>query len=393
MMQREHIRPAPIVVRRKRQKSSTFFSSLAEFSGGLGFAWKATTAAGVLLCFGYFVRYRYSPIDSLGSVGAVAGLVAVLAMILSGTLFAIWAYPAGLLLALANSEASPALRQLFDVSGLGTPEPSSRQRVRRLGRRVLVGASWVWLPWMAMVAGSLPGVFGDDGLHRQVMLALLAVSIAGWMYLFRALSAGQRWLRIVLAFVSMLVLVGPVLAFFQFAAAGTFARERDGLRLLEVAAAAGLLLTTVVMICGVNILREGGLSARQVAGHTCWMFGAFVLLMISLGAVGGLLDSVMAAASVRVPHARIVLAQEACEALDRLPDGATAAAPESEGKSACTLKNVLVVSRIGEQWRLGCPGRAGDGMAIDAKQVRIWAPGDRNGDVDPRIRRWCSSLN
>ena len=380
------------MARRNRQKSSTFFSNLAEFSGGLGFAWKATTAVGVLLCFGYFVRYRYSPIDSLGSVGAVAGLVAVLALTLSGVLFAIWAYPAGLLLALANSEVAPTLRQLFDVPGPGTPEPSGWQRLRRLGRRMLVGASWVWLPWMALVAGSLPKAFGEDGLHRQLMLALLAASTAGWMYLFRALSAGERWLRLVLAWFSMLVLIGPVLAFFQFAATGTFARETDGLRLLAVAAAAGLLLTSVVMICGVNILREGGLTARQVAGHTCWMFGAFLLLMISLGAVGSVLDRVMAAASVRVPHARMVLAPEACEALDRLADGPTAAAPPSEAKSPCTLKNVLVVSRIGEQWRLGCPDRTGDGMAIDAKHVRIWAPGDPSGDVDPRIRRWCSGL-
>jgi len=354
-------------------------------------AWKVTTVVGLFLVFSYFVQYRYSPIDSLASVGALAGLVATLAILLVVALFVTWTYPTGLLLGLATSGAASQLREVFgipDPDFVGPPLPARR----RFLRVILVGCSGVLFPWMAVFAGMMPAAFGGDVVHVGVAGGFAAAAIGGWCVLLhdRAVSSRPLW-RGVLVFVSIVLLVGPIFAFLHLVTSGPFGRDGDGLHVVLIVLVVGTLLAIEIALHGYWFLRTEGSASRHARAQVGWLGGMFVLLMIGLGAAGGLLDSVMAAASVRVPDARLVLAPEACEALDALagvpvpPPAASSAVPPRP----CVLQKVLVVSRIGERWRLGCPDQDRSGIVIDAKQVRAWAPADKKAATDARVDKVC----
>jgi hypothetical protein len=363
----------------------------ASLSTGLGRAWKVTTVTGLVLVFGYFVRYRYSPIDSLASVGALAGLVATLAILLGVGLFVTWTYPTGLLWGLATSGAAPQLREVFGVPApefQGPPRPVHQ----RFGRLALVGASWVLFPWMAMFAASMPAAFGGEGLHVCVAGAFTALAFAGWCVLLHGRATSTPvLLRGLLVLLAVVLLVGPLIAFLQLVTVGPFAHDDDGFHVVSIVAVVGTVLALEVALHGYWFLRTDGPATRHARTQVGWLAGAFVLLMIGLGAAGGMLDNVMAAASVRVPDARLVLAPEACEALDMLAGTPAPAASSPAQPRPCLLQKVLVVSRIGERWRLGCPDQDRFGIVIDAKQVRAWAPADRKALPDARVDKVCGT--
>ena len=368
----------------------------ASLSTHLTRAWKVTTVIGLVLVFGYFVRYRYSPIDSLASVGALAGLVATLAILLCVALFVTWTYPTGLLWALATSGAAPELREVF-----GIPDPDVREphfvgpplpTWHRLRRPILVGLSGALCPWVAMFAGMMPDAFGGDPLHRWIAGGFAFIAVAGWCVLLRGRATSSHPLaRGVLVIASVVLLVGPIFAFLHLVTSGPFARDVDAFHVVSIVLVVGTLLAVEIALHGYWFLRTAGPATRYAGAQMGWMAGAFMLLMIGLGAAGGMLDSVMAATSVRVHDARVVLAPEACDALDLLARGPARAASSPVPPRPCMLRKVLVVSRVGERWRLGCPDQDQLGIVIDAKHVRAWAPVDKTTGPDPRVLKVCGT--
>ena len=104
-------------------------------------------------------------------------------------------------------------------------------------------------------------------------------------------------------------------------------------------------------------------------------------MVFLLGALLPFLDAVMVMTSVRLPRATLVIGAQGCKTMTRM--GVKLASPVAAvdlSDGACQLREVTVLSRIGQRWWIACDRPAGgkrgsaklSGFAIPATEVLGW---------------------
>lgn len=362
---------------------------------------KLSAAAGVFLAFLYFVGIRYLPIESFASFGALGAVIAGISLLLFLSLLVMWALPTLLITALSTSQVGPSLTDWFrkkeaapsSVARCGAPARGITEIQHEYAWwRVVIfclcttGVTWgcfsffLWVPeskslvtahWQYAVMAALPVIV--------VLLWYIAQqrsNAPAWGPPSRWAYAGRAgWI----AALSISSAYPLVVALQMFAISPVTPGEHRTAFYLFIAL--GIVLT---LLHGLNIwlaLRFQGKPRGSMWTGQILMAGSLLfLLFVLLGMPTPIFNGVMRATSVRVPHANVVLTKEACSALQREGvDISGASAMTSEGGSSvgCLLRDVLVLSRIGDRWRIACRPNATGGddrraFNINTSHVLSW---------------------
>ena len=194
---------------------------------------KMGAAFGSLQVFFYYLTLRYNPIDSLASLGAVAGLVAGISILLAVVLFCLWALPAYWLAVLVGQPGTERTYDWFLVppqASTSRPEPAPPRS--SLARMTLFAGATFGLPWLALFAMMLPRYFGmEAGSNWMAPLLAGMALLLSIPYMLdlkqlrdvkdRFTSKGSRrefcrsvlWPRLAVVTVSLLTATFPMLAF------------------------------------------------------------------------------------------------------------------------------------------------------------------------------------
>lgn len=370
MTNREHS-PPNLPLRRRAKKeaplSDLIESSWTRFEQWTGRAIKVSIGLGTFITLLYFLRIRYTPLDGISSLAGLASAVALTSMLLFFSLVFLFGAPNFLTYWFAQT-ARATIGPLF----MGTSRPSADANA---SNSVSVWRTMIWcgatigLPWLAVFASSMPEVFVGAKYTRYNLwfaCSLLAIAVAvtyrsSWAHSSFANKDGgngnvnavrqSRLSRMRFSGAFALVSSLPLLAYLSLFELSSFAADDNPLHEFAVVAFATV---AVVFINALGVAFAFGKGIRPLvsilAQGIVVVMGLF-FAVTSLGAWTGLQDVVMAAVSVRVSHASIVLNNAGCESLEL--QGFRSSAPASAASGAgdfCTLTDVTILSRLGSLW-------------------------------------------
>lgn len=348
---------------------------------------------GTALTFFYFIHHRYSPIESLSSIGSVVALVATLAVLMGFSLVLTWGFPALLTNVISNDqELRSMLAWLVEERKDGEASPSPETINPK--KLVWLSLGVFTLPWAAVFAYQMPAYFGGASVHGWVsalfsVTAFLCVSPFLLSGTSRSNSIGETAKRAVFVVALIILAAGPMLVFLALANLASI--ESSNVELVRWLLIAVLLLITAS--AAINISFALGGKKNTVAEQVLVIILSLTWLVLVLELPGELLNKVMVNASVRLESAQIVLSGEGCQALALYPPRASPPMGSiAETAASCLLSNVQVVSRIGEHWRLGCPGHRQAGIVIAGKHVQGWSSAASGVEPDARVAQICAGL-
>jgi len=341
------------------------------------------------LTFFYFVDHRYSPIESLNSIGSVVVLVAILVVLLGLSLVVTWGFPAVLTNVIANNQKlRTVLTGLVEVKkGSGAPlSPALINPTKLMGLSLGVFA----LPWAAVLAYKFPDYFGGASIHGWMSAAF---GISAFLCLLPCLLAGSMG-QIAQRATFVLALFGlgsgPMFVFLKLVTIAPVGQSSN-VEVVRWLLIAVLLLITASAAININLALST--EKKTAVGQLLVLILSLAWLVMILEVPGELLDQIMVDASVRLTSAQVVLNEEGCRALDLYPPRASPQTGSSPNAAAsCLLSNVLVVSRIGEHWRLGCPGHRRAGIVIAGKHIQSWSTAASGVEPDARVAQICAGL-
>lgn len=359
-----------------------------------------STTLGTFFGLSYFLRIGYLPIDSFSSVAALGGVIAGISGVLFASLLLLWAVPTVLIATVSTAKSWADLTDCFFVC-----------RVDRTGKwlshcsplRVAVfsfvtfGAGWIillllWWP------GPLFG-FKQGGLIAAWVVGVLALLVLGAYAVRQRGVVGQfgpmqlptRWAylwRLMWPVVLALSSVYPQLVVYQLLRSSPLNHQRFDLQTLSLSLFG---LALLVLVHGINLRvaidGQGRPQRPTRIIQAVFTVASIVGLVLMLGSLSSALDGVMRITSVRVSRANLVLSKDACQALKLIGIAVKGGSQTPLGTSPemCVLRGALVLSRLGDRWRMACrqaPGFEKDrrGFNVDAKQVLAWIETD--GQID-----------
>lgn len=346
--QREDV-PGLLVLQRARTVISEYGQPIAKLGALIGL---------LITCI-YFIKSGSIPLDSLSSLGALAGVVATIALFTALAFLAFWVMPPAISLLFQQEDPDGQLSHWFLYKADGQKLTPSQQRFRRLFFAAVSSIPfWIWL-----IAVSMPDIFyTETWLRGSVAVTTVAVVIlCVWYGLLHPSAApaqqkagqGQRLSvalhRLLFLITHAAMNLFPLCLFLVLVLASDF-RHDSRVPVLWALLSGGGALVTGVNYVGLGVVEQvKGVRAFGVLA----LIGLFslLLLVIALGASERLLEVVMKASSVRLENTTLALDSKTCAVVRAL--GVKTISERSDG-DFCLLENATVISRIGERWVIAC---------------------------------------
>ena len=361
-----------------------------------------STTLGTFFVLLYFLRIGYLPIDNFSSAAALGGVVAGISVVLFASLLLLWAVPTVLIVAVSTAKSWPDLTHFFFVCRVdGTGKWVSHCSPWRVAlfSLVTIGAGWIILLllwWPNPLFGFKQGRLFAACVVGLLMLFVLGAYVLGQRGVvgqFGPMQRPSRWAYLWrLAWVVVLPLssIYPQLVVYELLRSSPLNHQRLDLQTLSLSLFG---LALLVFVHGINLrVAIDGLGRPQRTTRiiqAVFTVASIICLVLMLGSLPSTLDGVMRITSVRVSRANLVLSKDACQALKLIGIAVTGGSHTLLGTSPemCVLRGALVLSRLGDRWRMAClqaPGFEKDrrGFNVDAKQVLAWIEID--GEIDDK---------
>jgi hypothetical protein len=319
---------------------------------------KAGALFGVLIAAAYFARIGHFPLDSVSSLTAVGQIVAVFGFLYALATLFLWGFPV-YVMHFALKVTPMAVRPWFVAN-----------RQPDVWRIVVWCASTIGMGWIGLFAWAIPDYFFGQDHRPETVLGLTAVGLLGALPFIgnesrrndvegTPLPPAARWRgrlgRLSLSVFCAVSSVYPMLVLLKLAGASSFADAQDAATVWAVIGV-GWVLIVITNAFGLAVGTQQRFKpgiAAAVQGATVML--TLVLLVAALGAGTGLINQLMAVASVRVSSASLVLSEPACKMLSQLgAEVRTNARSSAADTDQCVLTDVTVLSTLGSRWPLAC---------------------------------------
>jgi hypothetical protein len=360
-----------------------------------------SAALGLFIAVLYFLRIGYLPLDSLSSLAALSGAIALVSLAVFAAFLVMWGIPTILCVWADTSKCRGDLFAFFERENLPAEhigETFSRPKVLLFVATIIPAC---FLSWTTLLVLDFGEWWRNVIIAATILPALVSVFAYSKQQRGVASSVGPMrppsrwWLTWRLMFAVAYGISGtlPLIVFWLLLSLSEFREEHRPWVLLALnvggAVAATMMNTLTLTVLLERRMRPIVAGAVQVAITASML----VYVVVALGVTGKFLDAVMSGVSLRLDRVHLVLDAQLCRSLPqigvqpnklRLPSG-----DESE---TCALFDVTVVSRIGDKWRISCGQRAsGDTAAftIDSKHVTSWVDVDRGRTPPARERVLC----
>ncbi|MFT3664870.1 hypothetical protein [Piscinibacter sp.] len=311
---------------------------------------KFSTLAGLLITCVYFIKSGAMPLDSLSSLGALALVVAVVALFTALMFLVLWVTPPAITLLFQREDPSGCLLRWFQYRSDGKVLTLVQQRGRLLlFAGVTCAAVWVWL-----IAWSLPDIFAGEAVRWGSRLATaLAVLILCWHYMRPSIpeadnrtGRSRSWLQFFFVLAYGAVSLYQLWLFILLLTTSDF-RHDDRAPVMWGLLTGGLLVVIAVNSIGLGVCQHFK-GSRAIGMLAAVGLCSLLLLLTLLGSSARLLDGLMSLSTVRVGNTTLALDGKACAAVRMLR---VAAKPAGDN---CLLENVTLISRVGERWVVAC---------------------------------------
>jgi hypothetical protein len=339
---------------------------------GLGQAWKIifkygqligklATFLGLCITFFYFIESGSIPLDSLSSLGALAVVVAVIALFSAIIFLALWLIPTAAAHLFQDDHPHERSAHWFRRGPDGKDLTQAQRWSRSLIFSSLTGAAvWVWT-----IAWILPFLFHSEWFRwGSCVVITVAVSIHCWKFSTYPVPASNEHAspgqipsgityRLSFFLAYGLMSLFPLTIFLVLLTTSDF-RHDGRLFVMWGLLAAGFVVVTLVNSAGLAALQRfkstQAFTLLAMIG-ICSLFA----IVVGLGSSLRLLDAVMRMSTVRIENVSLALDGKNCATMQMIGViTSRIAGASSSPDGSCLLENVTVVSRVGERWVISC---------------------------------------
>jgi hypothetical protein len=371
------------------------------------FGLKLCALLGTLIGWAYYKHIGYFPVDNASSLGALAVLLALFSLAMFCSLAVLWGTPISVIV---GARRTPFWSCLFHHFMVAHPKDATPYPPRNSGCAFLFAFLMITGVWMIITLSQWhpPGGLEAHEWNKLFWFFIDAVVVMACWYVWRQHSAvgwlgpmpnatkRHRLWRVIFLLIFVFSAIYPMAVFFTLVRTTGIAQTLSDLEIF-------LLMTGCMGImslsCGFSFLlaTDPPISDSQQRRdrwlHLSMGLVFLVVTLLLLGFFPYLPTQVMRLASVRIPQAHIALTEEACQAL-QLAGIAPLVTDKTTTLKTCLLKNVLVLSRLGDQWRIACGSSAdfeknAQAFNVDGKQIRYWSA---TSESPPKHQNICTKL-
>ena len=369
-----------------RQWSTWFFRGL-KISGG----------AGSLVALLYFVRIQSVPLDGPSSLLGLASATALVGILFMASLIVLWGVPSIVFLASVRLDKHDALVSWFrQRSQNGTTLPNSVA----LGPTLLWTAIVIGLPWVVLFLWALSPIFDFAQSGHLAAWASWLFWLFGIFWFARTrhvppealgdacgASVRDRWAGggtrlsyAVLVSACSLISLSPLLTVADLSSYGS---AQDGLSVgifLALSVAFGVATNFFSVAFAVREKVRPMMSMISLLATV--VFVSLALGLTWLGVWKPIHNGIMAAVSVRIPNAVLVIGKAGCHSLEIYGIKAPLLTlADSSGDEVCALSGVTVLSRVGARWPIQCGDEEEEKQPAGKRKHRSYRPLLRAEDV------------
>ncbi len=370
---------------------------------------------GIFIGFIYCQSIGYIPLDSLSSLGSLAVALALLFGLMLLSLAVLWAFPTGVIWLAQGTAIWPHLSHHFLVTHPKDHTPFPPIKIGLCFLFALLMSLGFW--GIISLSESIP----NNGLapnewNNLRWFFIVAVAIMGCWYIFRQhptvgrlgpMPQASFWQRVGQCLGRSLFVVllgvascGPLFGVLTLLTATGSIDINNEAKVFWIISGcmACLALSTAANL---RIAVQSRSVKQGLPEHWKTQMSTVLFFMIPtlifLGFFAYLPNQLMNLLNVRIPQAHITLTEEACQAL-QLAGVSQLEADKTTSPKVCLLKDVLVLSRVGEHWRIACGSakdfeRNSQAFNLDAKQIRYWRASAKPVSTTPApYRNVCTQL-